>query len=317
MFGKKKDIPVYIFTGFLESGKTSFIKETLKDNQFKDGLKTVYIICEEGIEELTEEELKSNKFIVKTFENEEDITYDNFVKVDLEVNPDRVLIEFNGTWDVNKALEAFPEHWMLAEGIATVDAGTYTGYLNNMKQMMTRQFTYADLVVFNRCTEEYDLPVFKRTVRAVNRRSQVIFEMTDGTINNNVKEELPYDMSKPEIKVEDDDFGIWYLDAFDNLDAYVGKTVRFKGMVYKPKRGKADVFVPGRFAMTCCAADIQFVGFPCKWEGAKELKEKSYVNVTAKIGNAYSKEYGQEAPVLIASSVEAAEPAKEEVVYFQ
>ena len=222
MFGKKKDIPVYIFTGFLESGKTSFIKETLKDNQFKDGLKTVYIICEEGIEELTEEELKSNKFIVKTFENEEDITYDNFVKVDLEVNPDRVLIEFNGTWDVNKALEAFPEHWMLAEGIATVDAGTYTGYLNNMKQMMTRQFTYADLVVFNRCTEEYDLPVFKRTVRAVNRRSQVIFEMTDGTINNNVKEELPYDMSKPEIKVEDDDFGIWYLDAFDNLDAYVG-----------------------------------------------------------------------------------------------
>ncbi|MBR1875730.1 MAG: TIGR03943 family protein [Lachnospiraceae bacterium] len=317
MFGKKKDIPVYIFTGFLESGKTSFIKETLKDNQFKDGLKTVYIICEEGIEELTEEELKSNKFIVKTFENEEDITYDNFVKVDLEVNPDRVLIEFNGTWDVNKALEAFPEHWMLAEGIATVDAGTYTGYLNNMKQMMTRQFTYADLVVFNRCTEEYDLPVFKRTVRAVNRRSQVIFEMTDGTINNNVKEELPYDMSKPEIKIEDDDFGIWYLDAFDNLDAYVGKTVRFKGMVYKPKRGKADVFVPGRFAMTCCAADIQFVGFPCKWEGAKELKEKSYVNVTAKIGNAYSKEYGQEAPVLIASSVEAAEPAEEEVVYFQ
>ena len=317
MFGKRKDIPVYLFTGFLESGKTKFIKETLKENQFKDGLKTVYIICEEGMEELDEKELTDNKFVVRNIEDEEEVTYDNFVKIDMEVKPDRVLIEYNGTWDPDKALEALPEHWLMAEGIATVDASTYSDYLANMKQMMTRQFTYADLVVFNRCREDLDLPAFKRTVKAINRRTQVIFEMTDGTINNNIKEELPYDLNSSEIEIPDDDYGIFYLDAFENLNNYVGKTVRFKGMVYKPKKGKDDVFVPGRFAMTCCAADIQFVGFPCKWKGASGLKEKSYVNVTASIGSAFNREYGQEAPVLVASSVEPAEPAAEEVVYFQ
>ncbi len=317
MFGKRKEIPVYLFTGFLESGKTKFIKETLKDNQFKDGLTTVYIICEEGMEELDDNEIRDNKFVVRNIDDEEQVTYDTFVNIDLDVKPDRVLIEYNGTWDPDKVLEAFPEHWLMAEGIATVDASTYNDYLANMKQMMTRQFTYADLVVFNRCKDEYDLPAFKRTVKAINRRAQVIFEMTDGSINNNVKQELPYDLNADEIVIEDDDFGIWYLDAFENLRSYVGKTVKFKGMVYKPKRGRDDIFVPGRFAMTCCAADIQFVGFPCKWEGAKKLKEKAYVNVTAKIGSAFNKDYGQEAPVLMASSVESAEPAAEEVVYFQ
>ena len=317
MFGKKKEIPIYVFTGFLESGKTSFILETMKEGQFKDGLKTVYIMCEEGIEEISQKDMQDNGFVLHTFEKEEDITYDNFMKIDLAEKPERVIIELNGTWDVNTVIEAFPEHWMMGEGIATVDAGTYESYLANMKQMMTRQFAYADLIVFNRCRYDQDLAMYKRTARAVNRRAQVMFEMTDGKINNDVKEELPYDVKAPVIEIGDDDFGIWYLDAFDNMDMYLNRTVKFKGVVYKPKRGKDDVFVPGRFAMTCCAADIQFVGFPCKWDGAAKLKEKEVVMVTAKVGKAMSREYGKEAPVLYADSVEKAEAPKEEVVYLQ
>ncbi|MCR5650322.1 MAG: TIGR03943 family protein [Lachnospiraceae bacterium] len=317
MLKKKKEIPVYLFTGFLESGKTSFIKETLKDDQFKDGLTTVYIICEEGEIELSEKEIEENRFVLRNIDEEDEVTAENLAKIDLEVKPGRVLIEYNGTWDVEKMIEALPEHWLMAEGIATVDASTYTDYLNNMKQMMTRQFTYADLVLFNRCREDHDLPVFKRTVKAINRRAQVIFEMPDGTINGNVKEQLPYDMSAPSIEVADEEYGIWYLDVFENPEAYAGKTVTFKGQVYKPKKASADVFVPGRFAMTCCAADIQFVGCPCKWKDAKDLKEKSFVMVTAEIGSQYSRELGQNAPVLIAKSVTAADAPADEVVYFQ
>ena len=316
MFGKKKEVPVYVMTGFLESGKTTFIRETMKEGQFQDGQKTVYITCEEGIEELSEKELQDNGFVKHIFENESDVTYDNFMKLDLAEKPDRVMIELNGTWDVNTVIEAFPEHWVMGEGIATVDGSTYEGYLANMKQMMTRQFTYADLVIFNRCSDDQNLAMYKRTVRAINRRSQVIFEMKDGRINDSVKEELPYDIKAPVIEIADDDYGLFYLDAFDELQSYVGKTVRFKGVVYKPKKGKPDVFVPGRFAMTCCAADIQFVGFPCKWDGAASLREKEVVMVTAKIGHAMSKEYGKEAPVLYAESVEKTTPPAEEVVVF-
>ena len=315
MFGKKKEVPIYLFTGFLESGKTQFIAETLKEGQFKDGNRTLYIICEEGMEEIPGEILAENMFTVCNIEDEEDISFDTFMKLDLDYDPDRVMIEYNGTWEPDRVLEAFPENWLLAEGICTIDASTYEQYLANMKQMMTRQFTYADLVIFNRCDMSQDLPMFKRTVRALNRRSQVVFEMKDGTINNNVKEELPYDINADVIQVEDDDYGIWYIDVFDNLDSYEGKTVRFKGIVFKPKRSRDDIFVPGRFAMTCCAADIQFVGFPCEWKGAKRLKDKTPVYVTAHIGR--SETPNGTAPVLYADAVEITDPPEEEVVYFQ
>ena len=315
MFGKKKEIPVYLFTGFLESGKTQFIAETLKDGQFKDGNKTLYIICEEGIEEIPQPVLDENRFVVSIIEDEEEVSFDTFMGLDLDHDPDRVMIEYNGTWDPDRVIEAFPENWLMAEGICTIDATTYEAYLSNMKQMMTRQFTYADLVIFNRCDLAQDLPRYKRTVRALNRRSQVVFEMKDGTINNNVKEELPYDINADTIRVEDDDFGIWYIDVFDNLETYRGKTVSFKGVVYKPKRSRDDMFVPGRFAMTCCAADIQFVGFPCQWKDAKRLKDKTPVYVTARIDSTETDEGS--APVLYALSVEITDPPEEEVVYFQ
>lgn len=315
MFGKKKEIPVYLFTGFLESGKTSFIMETMKEGQFKDGNKTLYILCEEGEEEIPSASLKDNGFISVVIDTEEDMTFDTLMKLGIEHDPDRVMIEYNGTWDPDRALEAFPPNWLLAEVICTIDASTYQDYLANMKQMMTRQFTYADLVIFNRCDELQDLPMFKRTVRALNRRSQVVFEMKDGTINNNVKEELPYDINADLIKVEDDDYGIWYIDVFDNLKSYLGKTVRFKGIVYKPEKRRRDMFIPGRFAMTCCAADIQFVGFPCQWADAGRLKDKTPVFVTARIESAETME-GM-APVLVAQSVEITDPPEEEVVYFQ
>lgn len=316
MAKKTKEIPVYFFAGFLESGKTSFILETLKEEQFQDGLKTVYILCEEGLEEIPGEILKKNRFIVREIENEEDMTEQLFLEIDKKDRPDRVVIEFNGTWDPDSLMEKLPDHWLIAEGITTIDASTYEDYLNNMKQMMTRQFTYADLVLFNRCSESMNLPSYKRTVRGLNRQAQILFEMTDGTVNNNVKEELPYDMNASEIRVEDDDFGIWYIDTFENLEAYIGKTVSFKGVVRKSIRGiPSDTFVPGRFAMTCCAEDIQFFGFPCRYEKTQELKEREYVNVTARIDKEMNKRFGQETPVLYAETVTPAEPPKEKVIY--
>ena len=313
---KKREVPVYIFTGFLESGKTSFIEETLKEGQFEQGGKKAMIVCEEGEVELDEELLEKNKFRLFTFENEEDLTLDALKKIERDMKPETVIVEWNGTWDQNNLIEALPDEWLIGETITTVDAGTYPTYLANMKMMMINQFQYADLICFNRCTEDMDLASFKRTSRAKNRRAQVIFEMTDGQINNNVKEELPYDITAPVIEVEDDDFGIWYMDCFDNVENYRGKVFKFKGVVYKPKKAKDDIFVPGRFAMTCCAADIQFVGFPCKYEGAADLQEKQVVMVTAELDSAYSKTYGQEAPILKVRSLEKAEAPTEEVVYF-
>ena len=296
---KSKEVPVYLFFGFLEGGKTSFIMETMKEGQFRDGKKTVYILCEEGLKEIDEEQLQVNKFKTVNIEEQSEISEERFLEIDKKLKPDRVIIEYNGMWDQDALVEALPG--------AKIDE-------------MLNQFTYSYLILFNRCTEEMaengDLAGFKRTARAKNRRAQVIFEMTDGSINNNIREELPYDLNADLIDIEDDDFGIWYIDSFDHMDNYIGKRVRFKGQVYFPKKRDRDIFVPGRFAMTCCAADIQFVGFQCRYEHAEELKEKDFITVTATVRAA--KMPGVEGPVpfLIADSVEAAEPPQEEVVMF-
>jgi len=314
-FGRKQ-IPMYIFSGFLESGKTTFIRETMEEGQFEDGRTTLLILCEEGEEEIEEALLKRNRFVVEKIEDEEDVNAELLKQWDKKYKPHRIIIECNGMWDAQELIEATPENWDLAEWIATVDSITFDSYLANMKQMMTNQFINADLVVFNRCGEEHDRAMFKRMVRAVNRRAQVLFETPEGEVDNDAHEEPPYDINADVIEVNEEDFGIFYLDALDNVDIFKGKKVTFIGQVYKPKKARPDVFVPGRFAMTCCADDVAFVGFPCKYPGTPDLKEKSWVRVTAKIGSAPSREMNGEAPVLFAEKVESAEPAKDDLVYF-
>ena len=51
------EIPVFVVNGFLESGKTSFIKDTLASEDFNDGARTLVIACEEGEEEYDDAEL--------------------------------------------------------------------------------------------------------------------------------------------------------------------------------------------------------------------------------------------------------------------
>ena len=46
-----QEIPVYAFTGFLDSGKTKFIQETLEDERFNAGERTLVLLFEEGEEE--------------------------------------------------------------------------------------------------------------------------------------------------------------------------------------------------------------------------------------------------------------------------
>lgn len=311
-------MPVYIFTGFLDSGKTSFIRQTMDEGQFKDGLTTLYITCEEGEESIDIMRLTDSKFVTRKIEDEDDVTLELLSKFDKEVKAARVIIETNGLWDIEELLDAFPPNWQIAEVITPVDSTTFEMYLNNMKMMMTNQFTYSDLVVFNRCTEQHDRAMFKRMVRAVNRRAQVLYETLDGHVEDNVPEEMPYDMDAPIIKVEDEDFGIFYIDTLDHLDNYVDKVVSFKCMAYYPKDAKksSNKLIVGRMAMTCCAEDIAFVGFPSEASMEVHFKNKQWVNVTATVKSVYNKEYGEMAPYLIISEIAPAEPAAEEVVYF-
>ncbi len=313
----RKPLPVYLFTGFLDSGKTSFIRQTMDEGQFRDGKTTLLIECEEGEESIDVVRLGDNKFVVRKIEDEDAVSLELLKEYDRDVRPDRVIIEENGLWDIDELIEAFPPHWQIAEVITPIDSGTFEMYLSNMKMMMTNQYKYSDLVVFNRCLPTHDRAMFKRMVRAVNRRAQVLYETPEGEVEDNVPEELPYDITGPVIEIGDEDFGIFYIDTFENLSNYVDKTVCFKAKAAHPKDMKRNkTFVVGRPAMTCCAEDIAFVGYPCEYDKQADVKEGTWVMVTAKVHVVMNKRTNEPAPILIAENIEDAQAPEDEVAYF-
>ena len=313
-----EETPVYLFTGFMDSGKTTLIKETLLDQEFGNGARTLIIACEDGEVEYDEDELKRINAKLLQIENEEDFTEDLLHNINLQYLPEQVFIEYNGTWEMAKLLEMnLPDGWVIVQSLATADATTYEMYLNNMRAMIMEQLFQADVVIFNRCDDNTPKGKFRRSVKALNRKAQIVYERADGKIDEGDNEELPFDINAPIIELSDADYGLWYLDATDNPNRYNGKKIKFLALVYNPeKMQKKGIFVPGRFAMTCCEADIQFVGFKCKYPNAKEIPHKSWITITAEVRVEFAKEYRGKGPVLYPISNEPAEKPEDELVYF-
>ena len=313
-----KEIPVYLFTGFLEGGKTTFIQNTLIGQNFNEGDRALLLVCEEGMEEYDPAELAAHNIMLEMIEEPEDLTTERLMKLQAQYKPQLVLIEYNGTWKLQQLFDLnVPKGWTVVQIVANIDASTFDSYLNNMRAMMMEQVFHTDVVIFNRCTADTPKAKFRRTIKAVNRRAQIVYEREDGTIDERDADELPYDLEQDVIEITDADYGIFYLDVQDNPQKYEGKTVRFLGLVYRPdKFGKKPMMVPGRFAMTCCAEDIQFIGLKCKYENAMEIPHKSWVYVTAQIHNEFAKEYRGKGPVLYAKEVVKAEEPEDSLVYF-
>lgn len=311
-----EEIPVYLFSGFMDSGKTTLIRQTLLEENFGDGAKTLLIVCEDGDEEYDEAELKQANTKLLMIENEEDFTDTLLKNVNLQYLPDQVFIEYNGTWGMDKILESsLPEGWVIVQSLATVDAGTFEMYLNNMRTMIMEQLFQADVVIFNRCDDATPKGKFRRAIKAVNRPAQIVYERADGTLDDR-EEELPFDISQDIIEITDADYAIWYMDAQENYKKYDGKKIEFTGLVYNPDKMKKGIMVPGRFAMTCCIEDVTFLGFKCKYPDSKTIPHKSWIHLVAEIHVEFAKEYKGKGPVLYPIRIEKAEKPEDELVYF-
>ncbi len=311
------EIPVYLFSGFMDSGKSSLIRETLIDGDFSENVKTLLILCEDGEVEFEEEELQKVNTRLVMIEEETEFTGEKLTELGTAYHPDQVFIEYNGTWQMSTFLEMdLPKNWVLVQSLATVDASTFEMYLANMRAMIMEQLFAADVVIINRCTEDTPKGKFRRAIKVLNRKAQIAYEREDGTIDENDMEELPYDLNQEVIEITDMDYGIWYMDALDNPKKYEGKKVRFLALVYRPEKLKKGVFIPGRFAMTCCADDITFVGFKCKYDKASEISHKSWITITAEMKNEFALEYRGKGPVLYALEIQPAEKPEDELIYF-
>ncbi len=307
--------PVYMINGFLESGKTEFISFTLEQPYFRIKGKTLLILCEEGEREYAPELLKKTNTEVEVIENEEDFNPAHLTDLEKLHKPERIIVEYNGMWNYKNA--KLPWYWKIEQQITTIDGSTFPVYYTNMRPLLAEMIRSSEMIIFNRCDTVRDqLNAYKRNIKAVNAEADVIFEDAGGEIDEIFEEDLPYDLTQETIVLDNQGYGIWYLDAMDHLERYTGKKLQFVAMVLKPENFPKGYFVPGRMAMTCCADDMAFLGYACEYAGAEDLKQKEWVKVTATVAKEYWEDYKGEGPMLHALSVEKTRAPKEEIISF-
>ncbi len=313
-----QEVSVYLFLGFLESGKTKFIQETLEDPRMENGERTMLLVCEEGEEEYVPEKFAVKNVAVEVLESSEQLTMEYLEALTKKNRAERVVVEYNGTWLLQQFFDAMPESWVINQMMTFADSSTFLNYNANMRQLVYDKIQMTQMVVFNRFKGEYAKEEFHKVVRAISRRPDIVYEYIGGKAEfDEIEDPLPFDVNAPVIEVEDKDFALFYRDLSEKPQEYVGKTVRFKGMAAVSRKVPAGCIIVGRHIMTCCEADIAYDGFALKHKNLlKDIKTRDWLMVTAKIMYEYNAAYRSQGPVLVAESITRAEPPEQVVATY-
>ena len=314
---QQKQIPVYLFTGFLEGGKTHIIQESMEDKRFNSGEKTLIIQCEEGIDELDPSQFWGQNVYLQQIESEEDLTEETLTSIQKQHQIDRIIIEYNGMWMLDTLYAAMPRNWGVFQEMMFADAATFLSYNANMRQLMVDKLTGAEMVILNRTPDNVDKETIHKVIRGINRRCGITYDYPDGHVEyDEIEDPLPYDMSADVIDIHAADYAVFYRDLAENMAEYEGKTLRFVGLVARDRSLGKQSMVIGRHVMTCCADDIAFNGLVCCFPEAVDYKTRDWLCVTAKIALEEHKLYRKVGPVLHALSWESADKPEPEVATF-
>lgn len=311
------NMPVYLFTGFLEGGKTSIIQESLADKRFNSGEKTLVILCEEGIEELDPSEFWGKNVTIRLIENEADLTEEKLRTLGNEHKYDRVIIEYNGMWMLDKLYRNMPRDWSIYQNMMFAEAKTFLSYNGNMRQLVYDKLKDAEMIVLNRAYEGIDKDEIHKVVRGISRRVSIVYDYPDGHVEyDDIEDPLPFDMNADVIDIKDEDFALWYRDLSENMKGYEGKTVHFKGLIARDNKLPSNSAIIGRHIMTCCADDIQYGGMVCVFKSASPLKTGEWITIKGKVKLETAKVYKAKGPVIYVESTEFAVAPKQEVATF-
>lgn len=313
------EVPVYLFTGFLESGKTQFIQETLEDKRFNQGQNILLLVCEEGIEEYDEEKFSGNHVFIEEFEDSDAITDEYLTSLEKRYKPDVVVIEYNGMWLLQELYDALPQNWLVYQEMMFCEAKTFLPYNKNMRQLMVDKLTSCEMLVLNRADEAKDLDreEVHKIIRGSNRKCTIAYENTDGTVEyDEIEDPLPFDINASVVKINDEDYALFYRDLVEETAKYNGKVIEFKGVLARDDEMSKKEAVVGRRIMTCCEDDISYYPIACSSKTELNFKSGDWVTLRAKLKIKRHPVYEGEGPVLMIEKIIRAIPPEEEVAAF-
>lgn len=312
-----QEIPVYLFTGFLESGKTKFIQGFLEDERFSSKDNTLLLVCEEGVEEYDNSRFKVENVFIEYIDDEDELTEETLKKLQKKHKVSRVVIEYNGMWSLNTLFDAMPYGWLIYQEMMFAEAKNFINYNKNMRQLTVEKLQGANMVILNRATDELDRMEIHKIVRGVSRDADIAYEFSEDHVEyDDIEDPLPFDIEAEIIDIKDENYAIWYRDLSEEMEKYIGKTVRFKGIVAHDNSFPKNTIVIGRHVMVCCEDDITYRGLVCKGVVVNGLTKRDWIIVTAKITKEFHEMYEEEGPVLYATEVKRTSQPEQQVVTF-
>ena len=310
-------LPIYLFTGFLEGGKTHIIQESMEDQKFNSGEKTLILQCEEGVDELDPSRFYGQNVYLELIENESDITKENLTAIGKKHRIDRIIIEYNGMWKLSTLYDNLPDNWGIYQEMMFADAKTFLSYNANMRQLMVDKLLNCEMLVLNRTPESIDKEEIHKVVRGISRSCAITYDYPDGHVEyDDIEDPLPYDLDAPVVDITDNDYAIFYRDLSEDMNKYNGKTLRFKGIVARDASLGQKSLLAGRHVMTCCADDIAYHPLVCIFSEPNTAKTGDWMTLTGTVKIEKHKLYHGAGPVLYVTSTEFAVKPVQEVATF-
>ncbi len=310
-------VRIYLFTGFLESGKTTFIADTILNTDFCENEKTVLIVSEEGEVSYSQEEIEARNVDIVMVDDEDAIDKDFYLNIAKKYDPTQIIFELNGMWNVNRIMACSkPAGWDIVQILTTIDASTFNLYVQNMRGQLFQHCAHSDLVIFNRIQEGMKKSVMRNNIKAMNSTVQIIYENEDGTVNNMPDDELPYDYTQDTLDIADHNFGIFCYDAMEHPERYDHKHLKIKGKFIGRDKIMDNGFIIGRYAMVCCEQDTSLIGMLCTSPYASKLLPNEWLQLEGTTRIEYDQELGGNICILDVEKLEGCSPLANEYVTF-
>ena len=317
----QREVPCYLFTGFVDSGKTTFLQETLEDDRFNEGKEsTLVLLCEQGDTELDLSAMPDGgkNVHIELIDSEKKLNIDKLSRLADKYDAEKVMIEYNGMWMLDDLISAMPENWLIYQEYSFADSENFLMYNQSMRQLVFDKIQTADVIVFNRFDDKtMDFMDFHKIVRAISRRADIFYEdETRDARLDEIEDPLPFDKEADYFEVEDKDYAFWYRDLSEAMEDYEGKRIKIKGALGTSTDLTGSNFVFGRELMTCCEADIRMAAVVCEWNG-KPINKGDWAWVTGKIVIKKQKAYGgKRGPTILVEKIEKCEAPEYTVATF-
>lgn len=310
---------VFLFTGFLESGKTTFLQSVLENINFCNGQPTLLLVCEEGAQEYDSKRFATDSVKIEYIRSESELSRKNLSVLCRKAQASRVLVEYNGMWSLDTFYTEMPEDWRVFREMLFIDAATFMTYNTNMRQLMYDKLKRCTVACFNNpeSLSGADKEMIHKIVRAASKRADIAYQYADGRTDYDTEvDALPYDIDAPTIVIQDYDYAVWTRDLTDNPANYDGKTVSVK-----LSTADCDGMVPneicaGRYVMVCCENDMQFTGLVCENVPAELNKAGKWILVTGTLQIKDHPLYGARGPVMACVSARECDAPSQEVATF-